>query len=131
MLMMCMMRGVTLHTSQRGMNSVEDLGMYVCVCVCVCVCMRQCEKGGRKREIEMVKIFEQNKMHFIYRVQNTLSHTVYHIKHTCDTSSVIHMLLAISGERAKAARVNKISALRSLGTGHPTRPKREATGSQD
>ena len=41
------------------------------------------------------------------------------------------MLLAISGERAKAARVRRISALRSRGTEQPTSPKREATGSHD
>jgi hypothetical protein len=50
---------------------------------------------------------------------------------TCDTSRVTHMLLAISGERAKAASVKRISALRARGTGHPTKPKREATGNQD
>ena len=48
---------------------------------------------------------------------------------TCVASRVCHMEEATSGEREKAASVSRISALSELGTGQPTRPNREATGS--
>ena len=58
-----------------------------------------------------------------------LSHTHIHT-HTCVASRALHMEVATSGDLAKAARVLKMAALRARGSwGHPTRPKREATGS--
>ena len=41
------------------------------------------------------------------------------------------MEAAISGVSANTASVWRMSALSSRGTGEPTNPKREATGSQD
>ena len=76
-------------------------------------------------------------MYCIYGIQNTHSSMSRQFMElsftqlTYDTSSVIHMFLAISGGRTKAAEVNRILALRLRGTGHPTRPKREVTGSKD
>ncbi len=48
---------------------------------------------------------------------------------TCVTSSVCHIEAAISGVRANAASVSSTSALSSLGTGQPTNPNSDATGS--
>ena len=50
---------------------------------------------------------------------------------TWDDSRVCHIEAAISGERANADRVIKISDFSGRGIGHPMRPNSEATGNQD
>ena len=49
---------------------------------------------------------------------------------TCDCSKVNHIEEAISGDFANAARVVRICAFSFTGTEHPSKPNKDAMGSQ-
>ena len=49
---------------------------------------------------------------------------------TCDSSKVNHIEDAISGDFANAARVVRICAFSFTGTEHPSKPNKDAMGSQ-